>query len=108
MAADDIDLEAGSSFSKTITGATTLTVSNAPAAGRVASFVLDLTNPGSNVTWWAGIIWPGGAVPTGSASGRDRRSEEHQSELQSLMRTSYAAFCLKQKILHTTTERTHM
>src|SRR3546814_1547360 len=25
------------------------------------------------------------------------RSEEHTSELQSLMRTSYAAFCLKQK-----------
>src|SRR3546814_12759748 len=27
-----------------------------------------------------------------------RRSEEHTSELQSLMRISYAAFCLKQKI----------
>src|SRR3546814_1566367 len=26
-----------------------------------------------------------------------QRSEEHTSELQSLMRTSYAAFCLKQK-----------
>src|SRR3546814_4459075 len=26
-----------------------------------------------------------------------RRSEEHTSELQSLMRTSYAVFCLKQK-----------
>src|SRR3546814_7552734 len=26
-----------------------------------------------------------------------RRSEEHTSELQSLMRTSYAAFCLKKK-----------
>src|SRR3546814_10223142 len=26
-----------------------------------------------------------------------RRSEEHTSELQSLMRTSYAAFCLKRK-----------
>src|SRR3546814_1839750 len=26
-----------------------------------------------------------------------RRSEEHPSELQSLMRTSYAVFCLKQK-----------
>src|SRR3546814_10691940 len=25
----------------------------------------------------------------------DRRSEEHTSELQSLMRTSYAVFCLK-------------
>src|SRR3546814_4847549 len=27
-----------------------------------------------------------------------RRSEEHTSELQSLMRTSYASFCLKKKI----------
>src|SRR3546814_2896707 len=30
------------------------------------------------------------------------RSEEHTSELQSLMRTSYAVFCLKQKNLLTT------
>src|SRR3546814_7279839 len=28
---------------------------------------------------------------------RGRRSEEHTSELQSLMRTSYAVFCLKKK-----------
>src|SRR3546814_5574089 len=31
------------------------------------------------------------------ARGVDRRSEEHTSELQSLMRTSYAVFCLKKK-----------
>src|SRR3546814_1687132 len=30
----------------------------------------------------------------------DFRSEEHTSELQSLMRISYAVFCLKKKILH--------
>src|SRR3546814_7807405 len=29
--------------------------------------------------------------------GRARRSEEHTSELQSLMRISYAVFCLKKK-----------
>src|SRR3546814_10499734 len=29
--------------------------------------------------------------------GPDRRSEEHTSELQSLMRISYAVFCLKKK-----------
>src|SRR3546814_1007589 len=29
--------------------------------------------------------------------GRKRRSEEHTSELQSLMRISYAVFCLKKK-----------
>src|SRR3546814_10871951 len=31
-----------------------------------------------------------------------RRSEEHTSELQSLMRNSYAVFCLKQKIKQNT------
>src|SRR3546814_6280662 len=30
----------------------------------------------------------------------DERSEEHTSELQSLMRISYAVFCLKQKKTH--------
>src|SRR3546814_1929161 len=30
----------------------------------------------------------------------DRRSEEHTSELQSLMRISYAVFCLKKKNKH--------
>src|SRR3546814_1093092 len=29
------------------------------------------------------------------------RSEEHTSDLQSLMRSSYAGFCLKKKIHHT-------
>src|SRR3546814_10036945 len=32
-----------------------------------------------------------------AASERDWRSEEHTSELQSLMRISYAVFCLKKK-----------
>src|SRR3546814_10627566 len=35
-----------------------------------------------------------------------RRSEEHTSELQSLMRISYAVFCLKKKIK--TTHEQHM
>src|SRR3546814_1683261 len=37
-------------------------------------------------------------APRGSANAPTaRRSEEHTSELQSLMRTSYAVFCLKKK-----------
>src|SRR3546814_9620957 len=32
-----------------------------------------------------------------------KRSEEHTSELQSLMRNSYAVFCLKKKNKYTTT-----
>src|SRR3546814_4453620 len=39
----------------------------------------------------------GGRSPVGR-----RRSEEHTYELQSLMRTSYAVFCLKIKILTST------
>src|SRR3546814_6347172 len=35
-------------------------------------------------------------------SGKTMRSEEHTSELQSLMRTSYAVFCLKKKKNQTT------
>src|SRR3546814_4222437 len=45
-----------------------------------------------------GDITPRAAVQT--AAGRHRvagRSEEHTSELQSLMRISYAVFCLKKK-----------
>src|SRR3546814_8643640 len=38
-----------------------------------------------------------GRIPDGQASGDDIRSEEHTSELQSLMRISYAVFCLKKK-----------
>src|SRR3546814_8940447 len=36
-------------------------------------------------------------------AGRTRRSEEHTSELQSLMRISYAVFCLKKKKTKATT-----
>src|SRR3546814_9188174 len=35
------------------------------------------------------------------------RSEEHTSELQSLMRISYAVFCLKKKKIKTTARKTY-
>src|SRR3546814_8653472 len=37
---------------------------------------------------------------------REGRSEEHTSELQSLMRISYAVFCLKKKKKQTTSQQT--
>src|SRR3546814_10335312 len=40
----------------------------------------------------------------GAPGGADGRSEEHTSELQSLMRISYAVFCL-QKTIHLETVR---
>src|SRR3546814_5815899 len=46
--------------------------------------------------------------PVRVPEGRNRhgRSEEHTSELQSLMRISYAVFCLKKKNKHNTTAPT--
>src|SRR3546814_2706272 len=38
----------------------------------------------------------------------DKRSEEHTSELQSLMRISYAVFCLKKKTSTTTKHHQHL
>src|SRR3546814_10394169 len=44
--------------------------------------------------------------PTSGALGKfDERSEEHTSELQSLMRISYAVFCLKKKQTKLTTQK---
>src|SRR3546814_1067201 len=49
----------------------------------------DRTGAASSATWIGAI---------GATSGvRRARSEEHTSELQSLMRISYAVFCLKKK-----------
>src|SRR3546814_3309313 len=46
------------------------------------------------------IYGPTSARYSGHSMG-GTRSEEHTSELQSLMRISYAVFCLKQKTTHT-------
>src|SRR3546814_5796115 len=42
-------------------------------------------------------IWASSDLTTVSFGERLSRSEEHTSELQSLMRISYAVFCLKKK-----------
>src|SRR3546814_3387629 len=42
-------------------------------------------------------IWPAERLGVADRGIREGRSEEHTSELQSLMRISYAVFCLKKK-----------
>ena len=72
MGANDINLAQGNLFTKTISGVTALTISNALAAGNVNSFVLELTNAGSAViTWFSGVKWAGGIAPTLTTSGKD-------------------------------------
>src|SRR3546814_6027965 len=56
----------------------------------------------SSATSWSLTMAPSGH----SATQIEQRSEEHTSELQSLMRISYAVFCLK-KQNSTNRERTH-
>src|SRR3546814_2094676 len=47
----------------------------------------------------------GSTIPSKALTGRLRRSEEHTSELQSLMRISYAVFCLKKTNSRSNTQK---
>src|SRR3546814_2317637 len=51
-------------------------------------------------------IWIDPCHPSPTKSRAKIRSEEHTSELQSLMRISYAVFCLKKKKTQNTTQAT--
>lgn len=67
-----IDLSLGNYFTKTITTNTTLALSNVPAAGTVANFILDITNGGNfTVTWWSGVKWSNGNAPILTSDGTD-------------------------------------
>src|SRR3546814_3228330 len=46
--------------------------------------------------------------PAGFLACHDRSSEEHTSELQSLMRNSYAVFCLQKKKLYNNTSASNL
>src|SRR3546814_3075376 len=70
----------------------------------ILSILLNETDKGVDKDRLLEAGWPGRVVHENSlakAIGRLRkalgRSEEHTSELQSLMRLSYAVFCLKKK-----------
>ena len=72
LAGSQIDVALASMFTKTISGATALTITGMPSAGKTVCFTLDLTNGGSAViTWWSGIKWSAGTPPTLTAAGRD-------------------------------------
>src|SRR3546814_3912131 len=83
------EVEGGAGLGAAIAAANR-SILNAAASGRgragMGSTVVAAQVSGRNFT----VAWVG-----------DARSEEHTSELQSLMRISYAVFCLKKKNIST-------
>src|SRR3546814_2109207 len=65
-----------------------------PMAGPVGIGGFPFVHVASVVSEWPAVDV---ALPEATAAHRSERSEEHTSELQSLMRISYAVFCLKKK-----------
>src|SRR3546814_4379043 len=65
--------------------------------------------PASEATRAGGSVYSTTSYMSASASGTTStaRSEEHTSELQSLMRISYAVFCLKKKTKKQLTNETN-
>src|SRR3546814_9405236 len=49
---------------------------------------------------WLGLHWDGEEKQSDRSALYEERSEEHTSGLQSLIRTSYAVFCLKNKKIY--------
>jgi hypothetical protein len=68
----NIDLDAANVLQKTVSAATSFSVSGAPGADRFASFILELTNGGAHtITWFPGVKWSAGVAPGLTASGVD-------------------------------------
>src|SRR3546814_4111496 len=88
------DGDENSQISVNLSGANVKAISQTLSGG-------DLTTTGTSFAI-ADVAAVGGAMSFTTTNGR---SEEHTSELQSLMRISYAVFCLKKKT--TTITKTH-
>src|SRR3546814_8012481 len=81
--------------------AATTSVGEAAFDRGLRSYMLSVYN-----TMASGVLLTG-IVALLFASGGETRSEEHTSELQSLMRISYAVFCLKKKKQHNKYNQNH-
>ena len=67
-----IDVTLASYFYYTATTNVTLSVTNVPTTTNVVtSFVLEIKNGSTRITWWPNITWAGGVVPTLTTTGTD-------------------------------------
>src|SRR3546814_5603994 len=87
--------------SRSATAITSSTAFLAPAPTRIATFSPALSTSAARCRSTSVGTTVGGVQPTPEKTAPcflgGSRSEEHTSELQSLMRISYAVFCLKKK-----------
>src|SRR3546814_16968427 len=66
-----------------------------------------MMEPHASIASWDGdklTLWTSNQMIAWSTGDVAKRSEEHTSELQSLMRISYAVFCLKKKKIRLTSQ----
>src|SRR3546814_2056344 len=75
-----------------------------PVSGQLFRFYSADCRSNSSIITFRNQYFNESSIARGFHLGRHLRSEEHTSELQSLMRISYAVFCLKKK---THTNHTH-
>lgn len=88
--AQTLDLAAATEFTATLTGATTLSFSNAPGAGSGQVVYLRLTNAGATtITWPANTKFAGGTAPTLTSSGVDVLAVKYD-----LATTTYQVFVI--------------
>src|SRR3546814_6436486 len=85
---------------------TYLQIPQIPGAGELVIICAAIAGAGLGILWfntYPAMVFMGdiGALALGAVLGTIARSEEHTSELQSLMRTSYDVFCLKKKLTNT-------
>src|SRR3546814_910012 len=84
-----------------ITGAESYRLVVTPAGATVSASTDAGLYYGAETLWQLIAASTDGRIPAVTIDDAPARSEEHTSELQSLMRTSYAVFCLKKKINNT-------
>src|SRR3546814_2201720 len=98
--------ESGAVVDGPLTGVTVVEIASIGPGPHAAMLLRDIGATILRVERPGGNGWPNPVVDRGrsvleldlrSAAGKEQRSEEHTSELQSLMRISYAVFCLKKK-----------
>src|SRR3546814_8206069 len=75
--------------------------------GLEGALSMGVAGPTHDARSWTFDLDPGGRDPVLGIERLQERSEEHTSELQSLMRISYAVFCLKKKNNEDTYQNKH-